>query len=238
MTSPTARVRLLARGAALAAFVLLATACSSTANTEQSTTASQSTSTVALAPSTEAATTAATAAPVVAATTVAIDPASALQQGLAALAAGYHFSSVVLVNGAQSLAADGDRIGAASRLVLAGDGGTVSYIITPDASYAQPENGEWSLLDVPPATADPIAALQTPAAVALQPTTDGSVVVRVTVNAVSLGIAADGNVDVDVTLTGGAITQISYNAAVDTGTAQVLTVITAIVDTTPIIAPI
>ena len=238
MTSPTARVRLLARGAALAAFVLLASACSSTANTEQSTTASQSTTTVALTASTEAATTVAvTAAPVVSAT-VTIDPATALQQGLAALAAGYHFSSVVMVNGAQSLAADGDRIGAASRLVLAGDGGTVSYIITPDASYAQPEDGEWSLLDVPPATADPIAALQTPAAVTVLPTADGSVVVRVTVNAVSLGIAADGNVDVDVTLTGGAITQITYSATVDTGTAQVVTVVSAIVDTTPILAPI
>lgn len=233
MSSPTARVRLLARGAALAAFVLLASACSSDATTEQSTTAAQSTTTVAVTSAPGAATTVAvTPAPVT------IDPAGALQQGLAALAAGYHFSSVVTVNGTQSLAADGDRIGDASRLVLAGDGGTVSYVITPEGSYAQPENGEWSLLDVPPATADPITALQTPVAVALQPTTDGSVVVRVTVTAVSLGIAADGNVDVDVTLVGGAITQITYSASVDSGTAQVVTVVSAIVDATPIVAPI
>ena len=62
--------------------------------------------------------------------------------------------------------------------------------------------------------------------------------VHVTVNAVSLGIAADGNVDVDVTLVRGAITQITYSAVVDSGTAQVVTSVSVIVDTTPIVAPI
>ena len=230
MIATTARVRLLARGVALAASVLLASACSTDATTTQSTMPVLAATSV---PATTPATTVAVTAPV-----VTIDPASGLQQGLAALSTGYHFSSVVTVNGTQSLAADGDRIGDASRLVLTGDGGSVAYIITPEASYAQPENGEWSVLDVAPATSDPITALYTPTAVALLPTADGSVVVRVTVNAVSLGIAADGNVDVDVTLAGGAITQISYTAALDGGTAQVVTIIGAVVDATPIVAPI
>ena len=230
MIATTARVRLLARGVALAAFVLLASACSTDATTTQSTMPVLATTSV---PAITPATTVAVTAPV-----VTLDPASGLQQGLAALSTGYHFSSVVTVNGTQSLAADGDRIGDASRLVLTGDGGSVAYIITPEASYAQPENGEWSVLDVAPATSDPITALYTPTAVALLPTADGSVVVRVTVNAVSWGIAADGNVDVDVTLAGGAITQISYTAAVDGGTAQVVTIIGAVVDATPIVAPI
>ena len=231
MIATTARVRLLARGAALAAFVLLASACSTNAKTTQSTMPAIATT------SSVTATTASTA---VAGTAPAatIDPASGLQQGLAALSSGYHFSSVVSVNGTQSLAADGDRVGDASRLVLTGDGGTVAYVITPEGSYAQPENGEWSVLDVAPATSDPITALYTPTAVALVPTADGSVVVRVTVSAVSLGIAAEGNVDVDVTLAGDAITKISYTAPVDGGTAQVVTVIGAVVDATPIVAPI
>lgn len=230
MIATTARVRLLARGVALAAFVLLASACSTDAKP-------QSTMPMVAAASSVPATTPATTVPVTVPAEM-IDPASGLQQGLAALSTGYHFSSVVLVNGTQSLAADGDRVGDASRLVLTGDGGTVAYIITPEGSYAQPENGEWSVLDVAPATSDPITALYTPTAVALLPTADGSVVVRVTVSALSLGIAADGNVDVDVTLAGDAITQISYTAAVDGGTAQVVTTISAVVDATPIVAPI
>ncbi len=231
MTATTARVRPLARGVALAAFVLLASACSSDATTTQSTMpALTATSSVTV---TIPATTVPVTAPV-----ESIDPAGGLQRGLAALSTGYHFSSVVLVNGTQSLVADGDRVGDASRLVLTGDGGTVAYIITPEGSYAQPENGEWSVLDVAPATSDPITALYTPTAVALVPTADGSVVVRVTVSAVSLGIAAEGNVDVDVRLVGDAITHISYTAPVDGGTAQVVTVIGAVVDATPIVAPI
>ena len=66
----------------------------------------------------------------------------------------------------------------------------------------------------------------------------GTVVVQATVTAVSLGITADGNVDVQVRLVGGVITQITYTAPLDGGTAQVVTTISAVVDTTPIVAPI
>ena len=51
-------------------------------------------------------------------------------------------------------------------------------------------------------------------------------------------INAEGNVDVLVALANGAITQITYTAAVDGGTAQVVTTISAVVDPTPIVAPI
>lgn len=225
----------------LAASVLALAACSDSASSSTEptsagapTTTTPTTNTTAVQATIPATTTtiAVTAPPVT------VDPAAALQQGLTALAAGYHFSSVVTVNGVQSLAADGDRIGDASRMVLTGDGGTVEYIIVPEGSYAHPEGGEWSVLDVEPATSDPIAALSTPVAVALLPTTDGSVVVRATVSAVSLGVAAEGNVDVDVVIVNGAITQLSYSSAVEGGTAQVVTTVGAVVDATPIVAPI
>lgn len=219
----------------LAASVLALAACSdTTSSSPEPTTSAPATTTTAVQLTIPSTTT------TVAVTTppVTVDPTSALQQGLAALAAGYHFSSVVTVNGAQSLVADGDRIGDASRMVLTGDGGTVEYVIVPEGSYAHPEGGEWSVLDVDPATSDPIVALTTPVAVALLPTTDGSVAVRATVSAVSLGVAAEGNVDVDVIIVNGAITQLSYSSAVEGGTAQVVTTIGPVVDTTPIVAPI
>lgn len=231
MTILTNRVRLLTRAAALAAVLTCAAACSSETSTSSSlvaTTSSATTTTKANDPTT-------------AATTPAVAPEDAngaLQQGLATLAAGYHFSSTVTVNGALSLTADGDRISDSSSLVLSGPGGTVSYIVTPEGSYAQPEAGEWTLLDLAPATSDPIAALLRPVSTAVLPTSDGTVVVQVTVTAVSLGITADGNVDVQVLLADGAITQITYTAPVDGGTAQVVTTISTIVDTTPIVAPI
>lgn len=229
--STTATVRLLARGAALAAFTLGIIACSSDAATSP-TSRSIATTTAATAPADTATTLATTAPPVT------VEPSVALQQGLAALAAGYHFSTVVNVNGAPSLTAEGDRLGGASRLTLTGNGGTVAYIITPAGSYAQPEGGDWSKLDVPPATSDAIVALQTPAGVTALPTTDGSTLVRVSVNAVALGLAIEGNVDVDVTLVNGVITQLVYNTPVAGGTAQVVTTVGPVVDATPIVAPI
>lgn len=223
----------------LAASVLAFTACSDTASSStEASTSVVPTTFVTVAPSTTIATTAPPTTVAATAPPVTVDPGSALQQGLAALAAGYHFSSIVTVNGVQSLQADGDRVGDASRLVLTGDGGTVEYIIVPAGSYAHPEGGDWSQLDVDPATSDPIVALATPVAVALLPTTDGSVAVRATVAAVSLGVAADGNVDVDVVLVNGAITQVSYSTAVEGGTAQVVTTVGAVVDPSPIVPPI
>lgn len=233
MTPSTTRVRLLSRVAALAAVVAFAAACSSDSSSSSSLPAINS-----LATTTTGATTQQPAAVVTTAPAASIDGNSALQSGLGALVAGYHFSSTVTVNGTPSLTADGDRIGESSSLVLSGDGGTVSYVITPEASYARPEGGDWSLLDVAPAASDPIAALLAPVSVATVPTTDGTVVVQATVTAVSLGINAEGNVDVLVALANGAITQITYTAAVDGGTAQVVTTISAVVDPTPIVAPI
>ena len=233
MTTLAIRVRLLTRVAALAAVLAYTAACSSDTSTSSSAVPTTSFATTTTATDLIAGSTSVATEPA-----VTIDASSALQQGLAALAVGFHFSSTVTVNGTSSLTADGDRIGDSSNLVLAGDGGTVSYIITPDASYAKPEGGEWSLLDVAPATSDPIAALLSPVSVATVPTTDGTVVVQATVTAVSLGITAEGNVDVHVLLVDGAIAQITYTAPVDGGTAQVVTTISPVVDPTPIVAPI
>jgi hypothetical protein len=239
MTFTTARARRRLGGVVLAASVLAFTACSdTTSSATQSSTVAVATTFATVVQSTVAASTVPATTVAATAPPVTVDPASALQQGLAALAAGYHFSSIVTVDGVQSLQADGDRVGDASRLVLTGNGGTVEYIIVPAGSYAHPEGGEWSQLDVDPATSDPIVALATPVAVALLPTTDGSVAVRATVAAVALGVAADGNVDVDIVLVNGAITQVSYSTAVEGGTAQVVTTVGPVLDPTPIVAPI
>lgn len=165
------------------------------------------------------------------------DPAAALQHGLDQLAAGYHLVAVVTVNGAVSVQAEGDRVGANSRLDITSAGATVSYVITPEGNYAKPADGDWEQLDVAPATSDPIDALRAPVAVATAGTTDGGMQLTVTVNAVALGIQVEGNVELTVTLVDGLITTIAYDAAVQGGQANVTTTISALTDTTPITAP-
>lgn len=235
MTQRTDAVRLLFGGAALAALTLTISACSDADSSPTTTVAGSSTVATTGPETTPTTTPATTVAPTPAPT---VDPPSALSQALSALGGTYHFRSVVTVNGAESLVAEGDRIGDSSRLTLVGQGGTVAYIITPQGSYAQPADGDWELLEVPPATADPIVALAAPVGVTLASADGATTVVRVSVSAVSLGVPGDGNVDVDVAITGGSISQISYSSPVEGGVATVVTAVGPVADATPITPPI
>lgn len=224
MTATSRRVRLLFGAAALAASLPLSlVACSDSSSKAPATTGASGTT----APATGS----------TVAATVPADPTAALQQGVTLLDAGYHFTATVTINGAVTLSAEGDRVGATSRLSVTSSGATVDYVITGDANYAKPADGDWQQLETAPATADPIAALRSPVSVTADIADDGSVVLTVTVTAASVGIQADGNVVLLVTLTGEAITRLSYDATVQGGTANVTNVITPLVDTTPITAP-
>lgn len=225
------RVWSLLGGAALVLSLAALTGCSDEGAAPSS---SDAVSTSSVPVSTTGPSVASTAAP----TTVAANPGVLLQDVLADLAAGYHFTSTVTVNGVQSVVADGDRIGDASRLTITGSNATVAYVITAGGSYVKPEDGDWERLDVSPATSDPITALSSPSGIAPLPTSDGSVQVRVTVAATALGIAAEGSVEVDVTLVDGAVAQVTYTAAIEGGTAMVVTVIGPVADASPIVPPI
>jgi len=172
-----------------------------------------------------------------AAVTVAPATAEDLQRALAALDGGYHFVATVSVNDQVSVQAEGDRIGADSRLDITSNGATVSYVIIGGVSYAKPSDGDWEQLETAPATSDPINALRTPSAVAPVDSADGNQHLDVAVPAAALGVSAGGSVLVEVVLVGGALTEVRYTAAVEGGTATVVTVISALTDTTPITAP-
>jgi hypothetical protein len=215
------RVRSLFAGAALAALFLVTAACSGgDSSPAESTAAAASTSTPA-------------------STIVSsIDPAATLKTALAGLANGYHFVSNVVVNGADTLVAVGDRVGTGSRVDLTSNGATVKYIILPDASYAQPVGGEWELLEVPPASTDPMSSLTAPVSIGVLADDGTTVRLRVTVLAVALGVAASGNADVEVVISGGTLTEVDYAAPTADGMASVATTFGPVVDATPVTAPI
>lgn len=213
-------------GAAFALLVLAAGGCSSdTSGVTADSTAANSTV------ATSAATGEST-------TTVAIDASALLQQGLAALQPGYHFTSVFTVNGAEVLKAEGDRIGDASRFSVTTNGALINYITTPSGNYAQPDGADWDQLTTQPAVVDPITSLNAPAAVTVVSNDGATVRLRVTVSAVTLGVGASGTADVDVVLANGAITEMGYTTNVDGNIGSVSNVIGPVVDSTPIVAPI
>jgi len=167
-----------------------------------------------------------------------IDPAQVLKDAVAGLAGGYHFVSNVVVNGTQTLLASGDRLGTGSRLDLTSNGATVKYIILPDASWAQPEGGEWEQLDVPPANTDPMSALTAPVSIGVLADAGGEVKLRVTVLATALGVASEGNAEVDVIIKDGTLVEVDYATPVAGGVASVATTFGPVVDPTPVTAPV
>jgi hypothetical protein len=168
---------------------------------------------------------------------VTVPPTELLHTGVSRLAESYHFRSTITVNGAVSLTAVGDRVGASSRLDLTSKGATVSYIITPAGSWARPEGGDWSKLDAAPATADPIVALQHPTKVVAVSSGADVDRLRVTVPATALGVGTSGTADVTVVVTHGAITHVEYTEKRSGGTATVSNDFTKVTDATPITAP-
>jgi hypothetical protein len=168
-----------------------------------------------------------------------IDGVALLSSARTALGSNYHFTSTFVVNGAQTLVADGDRVGEASKLSITKDGATVNYVVLPTASYAQPEGGDWALQDTPPATADPISSLASPVAVGVLADGGKKVRLRVVVPANLLGVGTSGNADLEVVIVDGVLSEIDYGTPVKGGgVASVATVVKTLPNAQPIAAPV
>lgn len=170
----------------------------------------------------------------------AIDGAAALNGALDVIAFGYHFSTTVTVDGAVVVTAEGDHLTDGTRLTLTGPAGALAYVITETGSWVLPENGEWAALADAPTSADPLAALRTPASVVVDAYDGAVTAMTVNVAAVALGIPGDAATlaAVQVRLDGPTLTQVSYSTAVDGHPAVVSGSIGQVVDPSPVVPPV
>ncbi|MCU1387889.1 MAG: hypothetical protein JWL72_1227 [Ilumatobacteraceae bacterium] len=171
-------------------------------------------------------------------TAPAVDGATQLQGAVAAMAAGYHFTTTLTIDGAVVLTADGDRVGDGTRLAVTQGGASVQYVITSAGTWVLPDGGEWQELDGDAASTDPIAALATPTSVAISSASGTATTLAATVPAASLGLAGDSPVTMSATIDHGAITTVGYNTTIDGKAAVMQAAISAVVDSTPVVAPI
>jgi hypothetical protein len=170
---------------------------------------------------------------------VAVDPVALLQQAVAASGAGYHFNQTNTVDGVVALTVDGDRLPDGARLAVSNDSGLVFYIINPDGAWLMPENGEWQVDDTAPPTVDPIAALAAPTSVSVANSDGTTVQLVVNVPLSSIGLAGDGDAPLQVSIVGGALTSIIYSTTTADGKpATATTALGAVVDPSPVVAPI
>jgi len=165
------------------------------------------------------------------------DAAAMLRSALAGLGMAYHFSATITVNGAPALSVEGDRIGEGSRMEVASNGATVSYVVLPDATWVRASGGAWEVLQDPPASVDPIEALSAPTSLSV-PVTDGQTSqFDAAVPSTSLGVVGDAAVPVHVVLTAGALTKVSYATVVSNVSAQVDTTFGPAIDVSEVVAP-
>jgi hypothetical protein len=170
--------------------------------------------------------------------TVVVDGPALLQQGLDAIAGGYHFDTRVTIDGGEVLVASGDRVGDGTRLTIWANGGSVAYVLTPAGSWVFPEGGEWEALDTPPSSTDPVNALRNPTSIAAVAADATTTVLAVTVPSTSLGVPTAGDSTLNVVLTSGAVSQISYTSTTNGQAAVVQSALSPVVDGTPVVAPI
>lgn len=166
------------------------------------------------------------------------EDATALKEAVAALGANYHFVTTATVNGSTVLTAEGDRVGDGARLMLTSDAGAVSYVVTADGSWAKPENGTWAALDVPAATTDPLSALGSPSIVAKVPDSPLGQDYAAVVQNDALGISGGGTATLVVTVVDGRVTAVTYTSVVSGQAAQVTTVLSAVTNAEPVVAPV
>jgi hypothetical protein len=94
-----------------------------------------------------------------------VDGGGLLQHALDELAAGYHFTTTVTVDGVVRLVADGDRVADGTRLDLTGDGGT-DLVRDHAGGFVGPAGRRRVGVDRgTPAAVDPIGALRSPSAI-------------------------------------------------------------------------
>jgi hypothetical protein len=175
----------------------------------------------------------------VGAPTLPIDAPTLLQQAVAASSAGYHFNQTNTVNGEVALTVDGDRLPDGARVAVSNSAGLVYYVITPDGTWLMPQNGEWEVDDSDPPAVDPIAALSAPTSVSLAGNdgTTAQLVVNVPLSAI--GLEGDGDAPLQVSIVGGTLTSIVYSTTTADGQAAVATTaIGAVLDPSPVVAPI
>ncbi|MEO8265797.1 MAG: hypothetical protein ABI706_09845 [Ilumatobacteraceae bacterium] len=169
----------------------------------------------------------------------AVDGPTLLQSAIAATGGGYHFNQTNTVDGVVALTVDGDRLPDGARLAVRGDAGLVFYTITPDGTWLMPENGEWEVDDSDPPTVDPIAAISAPTSVAVASNDGTTVQLVVNVPFAALGLTGDGDAPLQVSIVNGALTTITYSTTTPDGkAAAATTAIGAVVDPSPVVAPI
>jgi hypothetical protein len=166
---------------------------------------------------------------------VAPDGPTLLQQAFDLAVPGYHFVTTATVNGVAALTAEGDHIGGGTRLTVVSQNVTSGYVILPEGTWVL-DGGVWKETEDPPPVTDPISALRAPSTVAVAAFTATGATLIASYPAAALALEGDVPVDITFEIEGTALRSITYLAP-SVVPASVRADISALVDTSPVVAP-
>lgn len=221
-------------GAAVLVLALVAAACTSGDAETTSSSALVVPDGSASAPSTTQAAT--SSAPAQTTAPIEVDPQVALADALAALQAGYQFSSETKVNGETAVTVEGRWLAGNSEMTIASGDGAIDYLFVGDQQFVLTPNGDWVELEATGPSADPLAALAGPLAMQVVDASPDRVVLAATYPG-SLFELDVLEVDVALLVTGGKLTEASYVVEADGNIAESRTVFEQLTDQSPITAP-
>jgi len=232
----TARRRPRISGAVAFVLVLIAGACTSGQQDQQSDTPATITTSGGSTSGDPSSQTAATASPGTTATTAPADPAATLADALALFGTGYSFTSEALVNGERALGVEGIWLSGDSQLTITSGDGTVDYLLIGDQQWARAADGDWAELDAPGPAGNPLAALANPTALEIIDASPQSVRMQATYPGSDFSLGTP-EVNVVLVFTGGLLSEASYVVETDGATAETRTIFEELADPTPITAP-
>ncbi|GMQ92642.1 MAG: hypothetical protein BMS9Abin12_0119 [Acidimicrobiia bacterium] len=150
-------------------------------------------------------------------TTVAVDARVLLASALDRYENGYRFEAVAKVGDEEAATITGFVIGESAQMDVTSGDGTVTYVITPDASWIRVDDGDWVEVEADGPIEPPLDALAAPDTITIVATNDDGIVALGAYDGANFG--SDGTVELNLRFADGLLVAASYT----TGDASVST---------------
>lgn len=131
-----------------------------------------------------------------------------LASALAQYSDGYRFDALAEIRGAEAAKISGVVIGTSAQMDVTSGEATISYIITPQASWIQTEGGEWQEVESSGTIDPPLDNMASPLSISIVATSDGITTAVATYNGEAF--SSDVAIDMNLTFDSGRLVEASY----------------------------
>ncbi len=125
---------------------------------------------------------------------------------------GYQFGAVAEVEGSEAAKIAGVVIGQSAQMNVTSGDATISYIITPEASWIQTEGGEWQEVEASGPIERPLENMASPTSITIVSVSDGAIAAIAAYDGATFN--SDEAIDMSLTFMNGLLVKASYETAI------------------------